>query len=110
MTQSPEFQDPIRYKEFRFVPSSKRKDTKDQITKEGREEQVLPVLAPFCPHTHLTLSFLFLIGVENASDCTLWQSVLLGITLANLKDGNENLKCFSRSLLQHMVTHDIVPQ
>lgn len=81
VTQSPEFQDPVRYKEFRFVPSSKRKDTKDQITKEGREEQVLPVLAIHSAHIHILHCFLFLMEVENASDCTLWQSVLLGITL-----------------------------
>lgn len=54
VTQSPEFQDPIRYKEFRFVTSSKRKDTKDQITKEGREEQVLPVLAILSAHMYMS--------------------------------------------------------
>lgn len=53
VTQSPEFQDAIRYKEFRFVPSSKRKDTEDQITNEGSEEQVLPVLVILSAHIHI---------------------------------------------------------
>lgn len=52
-TQSPEYQDTIRYKEFKFVPESNRKDTIDQITKEGSWEQALPVLAIHSAYTHI---------------------------------------------------------